>query len=119
MRVKCALPTVKLQPFRIPSAWKVDYNTFIELDPKILDEADSKWMHFTEDLLQISHSRYPILVDVGWYPEGNSHGEYGLEVIKDHDWSNPLESFSTNDKDEMVAKIEQLLQIIGAGYYSR
>lgn len=59
---------------------------------------------------QINHSRYPILVDVGWYPEGNPHGEYGLEVIKDHDWSNPLESFSTNDKDEMVAKIEQLLQ---------
>ncbi|MGG0754340.1 hypothetical protein [Brevibacillus laterosporus] len=50
---------MKLQPLRIPSAWKVDYNTFIELDPKMLDEADSKWMHFTEDLLQISHSRYP------------------------------------------------------------
>lgn len=38
MRVKPELPILKLQPIRIPSSWKVDYNTFVELDPKTLNE---------------------------------------------------------------------------------
>ncbi|WP_311295165.1 hypothetical protein [Paenibacillus sp. MER TA 81-3] len=118
MRVKRNPPTLKLQPFRIPSSWKVDYNTFIELDPKILNRYDDKWINFTEDLLQISHTRYKILLDVGWYPEGDPNGEYGLELIKDHDWGNPLESYSTNSKDEIVAKIEQLLWQVGEGDYN-
>lgn len=118
MRVKPELPILKLQPIRIPSSWKVDYNTFVELDPKTLNEKDEKWINFTEDLLQMSYIRDNIILDIGWYPEADPQGEYGLELIKNLDWSNPLESYSTKDKFALMTKVEYLLWAVGQGYYN-
>ncbi|TKJ84377.1 hypothetical protein PaeCFBP13512_21620 [Paenibacillus sp. CFBP13512] len=115
MRVKSELPILKSQPIRISSSWKVDYNTFVELDPKTLNE---KWINFTEDLLQMSYIRDNIIWDIGWYPEANPLGEYGLELIKNLDWSNPIESYSTKHKVALLAKLEYLLWAVGQGYYN-
>lgn len=116
MKISKKPPIIKLQPLRIPSSWIISYNSFTELDPKKIDEEDrSKWINFTEDLLQAKHLKYNILMDVGWYPEGNSSGSYGLELIKDNDWSNPLISYETRIKDEIVEKIELLLWQVGEG----
>lgn len=45
-------------------------------------------------------------------------GEYGLELIKNLDWSNPIESHSTKDKVVLLAKLEYLLWAVGQGYYN-
>lgn len=112
-------PKIKLLPLRIPSSWEMSYNSLIELDPCLLKEDDENiWCNFTEDLLQVKHIKYDILLDVGWYPEGDPTGSYGLELIKDHNWSNPLVSFDTRDKEELVEKIECLLWQAGEGYYN-
>lgn len=119
MKIRMNPPKYKLQPLRIPSGWEVSYNTLIELDPSTLSvEDEEKWGKFTEDLLQITHSRYHLLLDVGWYPEGDPEGCYGLELIKDFDWGNPLVDFETKQKDELVKKIELLLWQAGSGEFN-
>ncbi|MEK8129436.1 hypothetical protein WMW72_16130 [Paenibacillus filicis] len=110
-------PKFKLLPLRIPSSWEISYNSLVELDPSHLKDEEEKWRNFTEDLLQIKHIKYNILLDVGWYPESDPNGSYGLELIKNHDWRNPLVSFDTKNRDELVEKIEFLLWQVGEGYY--
>jgi hypothetical protein len=112
------MPMIKLQPFRIPSNWEVSYNSFTELDPVNLGKKPGEWINFTENLLQIKNIRYNILLDVGWYPEGDPNGSYGVELIKDNDWQNPLVSFNTANKKEVVEKIELLLWQVGEGFYN-
>lgn len=112
-------PTSRLQPLRIPSSWEVSYNSLEELDPKELGtEKSEKWFNFTEDLLQIKNTRYNIVLDVGWYPEADPAGSYGLELIKNSDWSSPLVSFSTSDKNKLIDQIELLLWQVGEGYFN-
>ncbi|WP_340022992.1 hypothetical protein MHI24_28815 [Paenibacillus sp. FSL K6-1096] len=109
---------VKLQSLRIPSSWEVSYNTLLELNPAELGSEAGEWFNFTEDLLQLKHSNYNILLDVGWYPEADPNGKYGLELIKDYNWSTPLISFDTIDKTELVEKIELLVWQVGEGYFN-
>lgn len=119
MKIKKEPPAFKLQPLRIPSSWEISYNSFVELDPeKLNNDEKEKWINFTENLLQVKHIKYNIFVDVGWYPEGDPSGSYGLELIKNNDWRNPLLSFDTKKKDEIVEKIELLLWQVGEGYYN-
>ncbi|CAL8895592.1 hypothetical protein MHH54_09175 [Bacillus sp. FSL K6-4563] len=110
MKIEKELPKYKLQPLRIPSGWEISYNSLTELDPALLnkDEHD-KWLNFTEDLLQIKNSKKNILLDVGWYPEADPEGVYGLDVVEDFNWENPVTSFETNQKGELIEKVEFLL----------
>ncbi|TYP73979.1 hypothetical protein [Paenibacillus methanolicus] len=79
---------------------------------------NERWFNFTEDLLQLCHTKYDILLDVGWYPEADPTGHYGLELIKGRDWQSPLVSFGTNDKAEIVEKIELLVWQVGEGFFN-
>lgn len=44
---------IKLQPLRITTGWRVDYNKLLEIEPTELAKEDSVWIHFTEDILQM------------------------------------------------------------------
>ncbi|MBN3522648.1 hypothetical protein [Paenibacillus apiarius] len=105
----------QLQPLRIPSTWLVTYNGFLEIDPKEVSPEDDTWLSFTQDLLQLEHNRYNIIVDLGWYPEAEPEGEYGLKLIKEKDWERPIGSLSTKNKDEVVHTIEMWLWRVGGG----
>jgi hypothetical protein len=98
-----------LQRLMIFSGWTVTYNGFINIDPLNLDANDSKWFSFTEDLLQLTHIRSDIIVDLGWYPEMNPNGEYKVSVVKDKNWEEPIISFRSRNKDDIVMKIEKIL----------
>ncbi|MEC1685245.1 hypothetical protein [Bacillus mojavensis] len=77
---------------KIPAGWTVDYITVKDTDPETLEANDDAWLFdFNQDLLQISHKTKNLLLDVGWYPEGDPTGSYGIELIKNEDWDNPLE----------------------------
>jgi len=41
-----------------------------------------------EDLVQI-HLGQRVMVDVGWYPEGSSRGDFHVVVVLDDDWDRP------------------------------
>lgn len=100
---------MNLQPLRIPTGWKVQWNMFDEADPVFFTEEDSDYRHsFVEDLLQLQKDKYT--VDLGWYPEGKVEGEYLLVLIKNENWSEPLFNFSSRDKDRIIQEIERLLQ---------
>ncbi len=68
---------------KIPAGWTVDYITVKDTDPESLEANDDAWLFdFNQDLLQISHKTKNLLLDVGWYPEGDPTGSYGIELIK-------------------------------------
>lgn len=111
----------KLQPLRIPGGWTVNFNDFMDIDPsKISDEDDDKWLfYFSEDLLYISteitrkrneQTEIQTLgIDLGWYPEGDPNGSFKLQAILNDNWENPLLSFSSRNKDEIVKTTENWL----------
>ncbi|MDE7424423.1 MAG: hypothetical protein K2N51_12180 [Lachnospiraceae bacterium] len=42
-----------------------------------------------ENLVQIEYEN-GYLIDLGWYPEYDSHGELIVQVIKNYDWESDL-----------------------------
>ncbi|GGE23691.1 hypothetical protein GCM10011571_27200 [Marinithermofilum abyssi] len=107
--VEKPLSLVKKQPLRIHAGWTVIFNDFSELDPQIIHPEDEEtwlWM-FLQDLLYLKYCHGPISLDLSWYPAGDPDGSYGLELIKDSDWQNPLRSYSTRDKEKIVDLINK------------
>jgi len=99
-----------LQPLRIEPGWTVVINNkFCELDPRDLDPNEDHWLwHFQEDTLRLVHEYYHLVLDLGWYPDGNPNGHFTLVLVKD-DWDDPLFEHSTRDKQEIVELIETII----------
>ncbi|WP_352426626.1 hypothetical protein [Bacillus sp. FSL K6-2865] len=92
---------------KIPAGWTVDYITLKDTDPKTLEENDDAWLFdFNQDLLQISRKTKNLLLDVGWYPEGDPTGSYGIELIKNEDWGNPLEDIMCTELKELLKQLD-------------
>ena len=114
MRRRKVIPNPPLQPLRIPSGWTVDFNDFYEVEPTFKTYDDSAW-NFKEDMLQIKHERFRLLVDLGWYPTARSTGGFGLRLLhflgedKGADWENPIEFVQTRSKRKVVKVIEDWL----------
>jgi len=104
---------MKLQRLRIPSGWKVTYNSFCEIAPPLgLPEEDDMWLFFTQDLLQIINENKNIefMIDLGWIPEGDPEGSFHVQVIKNKNWDEPLEEFKSQDQKMITEKIENYLE---------
>ncbi|MEC1665895.1 hypothetical protein [Bacillus mojavensis] len=94
---------------KIPAGWTVDYITVKDTDPESLEANDDAWLFdFNQDLLQISHKTKNLLLDVGWYPEGDPTGSYGIELIKNEDWDNPLEDVRCSKIIELSFILESI-----------
>lgn len=112
--IKSKLQDISLQPLRIPTGWTVDWNQFYDVEPgaelliKGLPNADV-WQFFLQDLLQLKHFNYNLILDLSWIPEADPNGNYQLVLITNQDWENPLATFHSRSKDEIVKKINALL----------
>ncbi len=95
-----------LQPLRIPIGWEVVFNDLREVDPSPQAFAES-WLR--EDLLQLVNRRANALIDVGWYPEGDPSGEYGLVAHRGDFQGERLHQFHTPDRRLLVAELERSL----------
>ncbi|AOW21096.1 hypothetical protein [Urechidicola croceus] len=109
----------ELQPLRIIAGWKVDWNTFYEVDPT------SETMHYFEgsSLLQLSNYNLYRSIDLEWRPEKDVNGEFILRVINistsinpktkkevyDFDWEDLYLEFSSKSRKEIIEKIELLM----------
>lgn len=93
------------------------FNQFSTLDPETLPPEDRKWLvFFVEDILHIytDHTRkrnkrvetQRLAIDLGWYPDGDPEGAFRLEAILDGDWINPLLSFTSRSRQEIVDTLE-------------
>lgn len=110
-----------LQPLRIPGGWTVVFNNFYDIDPKAVPKSDDDtWLFaFSEDILYIrsetarkqnGHTeRQTLGIDLGWYPEGDPNGSFTLYAILNEDWENPLLTFSSRCKDDIVRTLEKWL----------
>ncbi|NUP14044.1 MAG: hypothetical protein HOW73_49045 [Polyangiaceae bacterium] len=64
-----------LQPLRIPANWTISYNSFREVDPSS-DVSE----YLCEDLFQAKCPVTNVLVDLGWYPDGDPAGCFVIEA---------------------------------------
>ncbi|RCW40297.1 hypothetical protein [Paenibacillus prosopidis] len=108
----------KLVPLRIPPGWMVNFNQFTEANPDAFknDDYEYKW-EFNEDILQFDHIKNNRTVDLGWYPEFNPKGKYKIVLINssDPDWQNPIYKFLSRDINEIIEKIEYVLEEVSNG----
>ncbi len=113
---------MELQPLRIPAGWHVAWNQLYEVDP---GEGYENYFEGSS-LLMIDNSRLLRFIDICWRPEYDLNGEFKLVVInylenynsesggydKDGDWDKPYLEYSTNNRIELVQKLESLLQTL-------
>lgn len=115
--VKLDIPEVNIHPLRITEGWIVRYNNFREIDPKKLETEDDRWFMFTESLLQLYHEKSSITLDLGWYPDLSSDGNYLVLIVKNTDWDNPIQEFSSDDYTEVIDFIEFHLKEITSNWW--
>lgn len=110
---------MNLQPLKIPAGWSVEWNLLTDTDP-----TEDTIHEFTGSslLLISSHTRLKA-IDVSWRPEGDINGAYQLQVIcllpkfntktnaLDYEgvWEAPELEFSTQNRLELVDKLNHLL----------
>ena len=100
-----AIKHFELQPLRIPAGWFVCYNMFSEYDPDT--DSEEYCFELCEDMLQLKNKN--LLIDLGWYPEGDMKGNYRLFLVdttKEFPFETPLKVFSSTSKKEIIQMIE-------------
>lgn len=102
---------MKLQPLAIPSLCRVYINQFLELDPIKLNKNSREWLYFTKDILHVENVEGNITINLGWYPDMDPNGEFYLRVLKNNNWDNPILSIKTRDKNMILEKIEESIDI--------
>ncbi|MCZ4247734.1 hypothetical protein O2313_09390 [Bacillus amyloliquefaciens] len=94
---------------KVPAGWTVDYITLKDTDPTTLEANDDAWLFdFNQDLLQVSYKTKNLLLDVGWYPEGDPTGSYGIELIKNEDWVNPIEDIMCSELKDLITQLDHI-----------
>ena len=63
-----------------------------------------------EDLLQVKYAQ-EYLLDVGWYPEYESEGEFIVQIIKKQNWEEPIYKKSSKDEEEMIQNFKNAVEI--------
>jgi len=108
-----------LQPIRMVAGWKMDWNTFMELDPS---EGNMDALSGSS-LLMVSNPCTGRMIDLSWRPEYDVKGRYLLEVWNfverfdertnsmelEVDWENAHLTFESRDRLEVVKELERLM----------
>ncbi|WP_165250579.1 hypothetical protein [Paludisphaera soli] len=111
------MPEPSLQPLRIPTGWEIQWNMFLDTESGF-EADDHASIGFGEDLLQLVHGRNSVLIDLGWYPDGDPHGTFRLLAIRKSpddtkmsvSWANPLKMLESRSKAEIVQAVEDWLR---------
>ena len=111
------------QPLRVSGDWKFEWNCFFEVDP-----SENTMSYFAENLLLLNSEHRKRSIELQWQPENNPEGNYILKVINLQeefnkatnsiinvgDWGNPYLVFKSNNRLEIVAKLEELMFVLDA-----
>lgn len=96
--------TPPLQALRIPANWAITHNTFFELDP-----SESTRLHLCEDLFQAKCAVTDVLVDLGWFPEGDPRGRFVIRALVPDFHGEELEVLTAETRLEAAALLEGVL----------
>jgi hypothetical protein len=99
-----------LQPLRISSSWQLTYNDFREVDI-----GESTAAYFREDLLQARCESTDVLLDLGWYPDGDPGGHFVVHVLRGDFHGELLARIDAATRDEVVAVLEEAFRRYGPG----
>lgn len=84
--------------------WEIAFDEFhIDLSAPPSCQTD----RLKEDLLQAVRDNY--LIDVGWYPGGDSSGRLVIRLIKDFYWQDPLLKLEASDHTELKERLNDIL----------
>lgn len=114
---KVKLQDIRLQPLSIPSGWHIVHNHFCNVNPGEniyidgLPDGDV-WELFLQDLFLLENSYLKLSLDLGWVPEADPNGRYKLTLLKDTNWDNPIASYKSPSKNEIVKIIDSWLHLI-------
>ncbi|MEO3946304.1 hypothetical protein [Gorillibacterium sp. CAU 1737] len=100
---------MSLIPLRIPMGFAICFNKFVDVEPIVCKTGDGfieNWQYFTEDILQIEMMNIvdggwvipkseKIIIDLGWYPDGQITGQYRLVQVNES-WEVIREIYSKN-----------------------
>ena len=64
-----------------------------------------------EDLLQVTYAQ-GYLLDVGWYPELESEGEFVVQIVKEKNWEEPIYKSNSKNKEDLVQDLNNAIRII-------
>ena len=110
---------IVLQPLRITSGWKIEWNQFYEVDP-----SEEMMTYFdSSSLLHVYKKNARRAINLDWRPEKDVNGYYYLRVINitevihpktkeisyDGDWNNLHYEFTTSNRLEVVKELERLM----------
>ena len=87
---------------------KIVYNEF-QID--FAKEYTQQQECLQEDLVQVTYAQN-YLLDVGWYPEYESEGEFVVQIIKNQNWSEPVYKKSSKKEDELMKNLNDAVEII-------
>ena len=74
-------------PLRIPAGWTICQNHFLEIEPEEASLENGRLdFPFYEDMLHLRNADLRMVLDLGWYPDGDPNGTYRLCLIQ---WDAP------------------------------
>lgn len=89
---------------------KITYNEFnIDFNVPYSEQVEE----LSEDLIQIEYEN-GYLIDLGWYPEYNTQGEFIVQVIKNYDWENPVYMEQSRDEKQLEKVLLKAIHLCNA-----
>lgn len=84
---------------------RVDFNSF---DIDFSRPLEEQIWNLNEDLLQVSYvyGDDVYILDVGWYPGNDLHGQLRVYVVKNQNWNEPIFAKQSKNETDLVADIK-------------
>ena len=88
--------------------WSID-------DLDLTKDLDSQIDILREDLMLVRFGKV-IILDMGWYPEFNSSGQFVLSVVQcknnnSEDWENPILQVKFRDMNQFVLNLNRAIEV--------
>ena len=111
---------IPLVDFLKATGWFVSLHKLYYLSPNDANQVEgiqtdvTVWdTIFVQDLFEAVNDDKLLLLDVGWYPDGDVNGQFRLELVsksnldEDYDWMNPVMKLETRSIDLLVSTIRK------------
>lgn len=100
----------RLQPLRIPSGFKIEWNEFYGYDPSTAYDENDHLHYLTEELLQLKYHQEELVVDLGWYGDtSRREGYFQLLLLRGLRWEAPLVRITSPSLTQITDKLEDLI----------